>query len=119
MDQSGSVIAETLCPALDFWVNSQIRVAVLTNVTFVQETRQNLQKLLGQLASGVPDLQVKVHLKAPITVFGLTLYSGLDLYKTLDLGSLETSVESLVSLLDRIASSISPASFQSTGTCLL
>ena len=69
----------------------------------------------GQLRDGVSDLQIVVNLKAPITFFGMTIYSGLDLKKRLDLGNLETSVESLVLLLDRIASSISPASFSTTG----
>lgn len=118
-DQYGNVIAETLCPPLDFWVNQEIKVSVLTNVSFHEQAQENLQTLLGQLVSGVPDLQIVVHLKAPITFFGLTLYSGLDLYKVLDLGHLETSVESVIELLNRIASSISPDSFSPTGISFL
>lgn len=133
-DAEGHLIALTKCPALDFWVNGEIGVDVLVDVDFNDEAQENLRKLLstscvslslliynlsGQLRDGVSDLQIVVNFKAPITFFGMTIYSGLDLNKRLDLGNLETSVESLVLLLDRIASSFSPASFSTTGIFLL
>ncbi|KAJ3345944.1 hypothetical protein HDU91_007181, partial [Kappamyces sp. JEL0680] len=117
-DQNGNVIANTVVPPLDFWVNSHITVDVTTNVTFDSTAQTNMRKLLGQLSSGVSDLQIVVHLKAPITVFGITLYAGLPLYKKLDLGSVETSLQSFVAMLDRIASSFAPASFEKTGDAL-
>ena len=51
-------------------------------------------------------------------MFGFTLYSGLDLYKKLDLGNVETSLASILSMLDRIANSLAPESFVRTGTSL-
>ena len=111
-DGDGNLIATTSCPVLDFWVDRPIAVDVNTNVFFNPEAQENVNRLMGQLSRGVSDLKLVIHIKAPITFFGLTIYSGLDLYKVLDLGQLESRLESLVGLLDRIAASISPASFQ-------
>lgn len=62
-DQNGNVIANTIVPGLDFWVNTQIKIDLTTNVTFDAISRTNLKNLLGQLAKGVPDLQIIVKLK--------------------------------------------------------
>ena len=62
-DQDGNVIANTIVPNLEFWVNNPINLDVTTKVTFDGRSRTNLKKLLGQLSKGVPDLQIIVNLK--------------------------------------------------------
>jgi hypothetical protein len=62
-DQDGNVIANTILPNLEFWVNNPINLDLTTKVTFDGRSRTNLKKLLGQLSEGVPDLQIIVNLK--------------------------------------------------------
>ena len=78
---------------------------------------QSLQNILSKIATpnGLSDLNIIVHLKPEIKVFGVPIYSGLSLSKALPVGSVTSSLTSVSGVVERLAEAIDPASFPPTG----
>ncbi|KAI8913616.1 hypothetical protein EDD86DRAFT_201051 [Gorgonomyces haynaldii] len=87
-------------PDLEFWLNAPIRLDLDLKIGLSQDNQQRMQQLLREFSQqGLKDYKIVAHFKAPIRVFGLTIYSGLDLYKEISLAHLEPNLASLKDLI--------------------
>ena len=86
-----------LMDPIDVWVHNELQIPLNSKIVVKNENQKHVREILKQIASeqGISELKLQAKFKPTITVFGFTLYSGLPLYRNIDIGSVSSKINSL------------------------
>ena len=87
-------------PETSFWLNKEVVLAFNATMTFTPDQLENTRALIASFSSpeGIQDLMINIRLNAPMTTFGMLLYTGLPLHRDISLGSVSSSVSDLLEI---------------------
>jgi hypothetical protein len=96
-------LAQLEMPASEFWVNDIVTLSVKGTFHLTDENRKNTQDLITRFSSkeGLSNLSIDAQFAPPITTFGIPVYSALSLHRKIDIGEVQGSVKSLLSIVNR------------------
>ena len=89
-------------PATSFWINQEVILAFSGSLTFADSQIDNTRRFIEKVTSqeGVEDLMINIRLKAPLTAFGVQMYSGLPLKRDLSFGNIIADTKLVIETLN-------------------